>query len=445
MDENGIINMQAEERPSILQEEVITGFNISKEIPSIIKAIGIGGGGGNAVTHMYKEGIHDVTFALCNTDRQALLNSDIPVKVQLGGNGLGAGNKPIVAKRAAEESIDVIKKLLSDETKMVFITAGMGGGTGTGAAPIVAKVAKEMDILTVGIVTIPFVFEGMKKIIQALDGVEEMSKNVDALLVINNECLNEIYLDLSLEDAFKKADDVLTIAAKSIAEIITVPGFINVDFADVETTLKAGGVAIMGSGLGKGENRLSAAIENSLNSPLLNNNDVFRAKKILLNFSYSKNRPLMVAEIMAEVNDFMAKFNRDIDLIWGTAVDESLGENVKVTILANGFDIEDIPMMTEKLEAEREQKTIDVAALIKKYYGKEGLTHIMGGQPRPKPYIFEADELDNDEIIDIVIKHPSYNRKANVIRKVRAQAIAKRSPNFDENEVVEESVETILF
>ena len=220
---------------------------------SIIKVIGVGGGGGNAVNHMYREGIHDVTFVVCNTDNQALEESPVPQKIQLGSEGLGAGNRPERARAAAEESLEDVKEMLNDGCRMAFITAGMGGGTGTGAAPIIAKTAKEMNILTVGIVTIPFVFEGNKKIDQALDGVEEMSKHVDALLVINNERLRDVYSDISVMNAFGKADDTLSIAAKSIAEIITLRGTINLDFNDVKTVLKDGGVAIMSTGFGEGE------------------------------------------------------------------------------------------------------------------------------------------------------------------------------------------------
>mgnify|MGYP002724325490 FL=1 len=281
-------------------------FQIDTHTNSIIKVIGVGGGGGNAVNHMFKEGIHDVSFALCNTDNQALMSSPVPVKLQLGRKttgGLGAGNKPEVAKVAAEESSDSITELLSDGTRMVFITAGMGGGTGTGAAPVVAKIAKDMGILTVGIVTIPFVFEGSRKVIQALKGVEEISSNVDALLVINNERLREIYHDLTMLNAFARADDTLAIAAKSIAEIITIHGHVNLDFADVETTLKDGGVAIMSRGMGRGSERVSDAIEDAINSPLLNNNDVFSAKKILINISCSEEHPLMMEEMNA-LHDF---------------------------------------------------------------------------------------------------------------------------------------------
>ena len=238
-------------------EDELMDFGLEKTLPPIIKVVGVGGGGGNAVNHMFKEGFNDVSFALCNTDRQALSGLSIPIKIQLGKKGLGAGNRPMVAREAAADSEDEIRSMLNDGTEMTFITAGMGGGTGTGAAPVVAKVSKEMGILTVGIVTIPFLFEQERKILQALDGVEEMSKYVDALLVINNERLSEIYPDLNFSNAFAKADDTLSNAARSIAELITSNGYMNLDFADVKTTLKDGGIAIMSTGYGEGEKRIT--------------------------------------------------------------------------------------------------------------------------------------------------------------------------------------------
>ena len=307
--------------------EDIVQFDFPTDSPKIIKVIGVGGGGGNAVNHMYREGIHDVTFVLCNTDNQALKDSPVPVKLQLGKEGLGAGNRPARARKAAEESIEDIKNMLNDGTKMVFITAGMGGGTGTGAAPIIAQTAKEMDILTIGIVTIPFRWEGDKKIDQALDGVEEISKHVDALLVINNEKLSEIYSELSVDDAFDKADDTLSVAAKSIAEIITLHGKVNLDFNDVKTVLKDGGVAIMSTGYGEGDNRVSEAIKNAQHSPLLNNNDIFNSKKVLLNISYSSQYKLMMSE-MDEVKEFMNRFSRDFETKFGMAIDDKLSIQV---------------------------------------------------------------------------------------------------------------------
>ncbi|MCC8145373.1 MAG: cell division protein FtsZ [Bacteroidales bacterium] len=439
-------------------EEILTNFDFPTETPAIIKVIGVGGGGGNAVTHMYREGIKDVTFVLCNTDNQALLKSDVPVKIQLGKKiteGLGAGNKPHIAEQAAQESIDDIHKMLNDGTKMAFITAGMGGGTGTGAAPIVAKVAKDMDILTVGIVTIPFLFEGPPKILQALRGVEKISKNVDALLVINNERLRDIYSDLDVLNAFKKADDTLSTAARSIAEIITVPGHVNLDFADVNTILRDGGVAIMSSGFGDGEGRVSNAIENALNSPLLNNNDVFNAKKILFNVYFSSEKPLMMEE-MNDVNDFMAKFGKEIEVIWGAAVDDKLGQQAKVTILATGFGIENIPLMAEAVEekkkldeeeqrkrreedrrkqAEEEQKSLYEAQLMKKYYGEEGLRN-MGKTTRPKPFIFSVEQMDDNEIVEAIINHPSYNRSPKVMLEIAEQAEARL--NYEDPAEVED-------
>ena len=280
-----------------MSEETTMPFDFPKDTPHIIKVIGVGGGGGNAVNHMYREGIHDVTFVVCNTDNQALDESPVPIKLQLGSEGLGAGNRPERAKAAAEESMEDIKLMLNDGCKMAFITAGMGGGTGTGAAPIIAKTAKEMGILTVGIVTIPFLFEGNRKIDQALDGVEEMSNHVDALLVINNERLRDVYSDFSVMKAFGKADDTLSTAAKSIAEIITLRGTINLDFNDVKTVLKDGGVAIMSTGFGEGEGRVTQAINDALHSPLLNNNDIFNSKKVLFVITYSPNSELMMGEM----------------------------------------------------------------------------------------------------------------------------------------------------
>ncbi|MFW9596528.1 MAG: cell division protein FtsZ [Paludibacter sp.] len=314
---------------------------------SIIKVIGVGGGGGNAVNHMYRQGITDVSFVVCNTDNQALVKSPVPNKIQLGHDttaGLGAGGDPKVARRAAEESIEKLQGLLKDNTKMVFITAGMGGGTGTGASPVVAKVAHDMDILTVGIVTIPFAFEGKQKKIQALEGVAELSEHVDAILVINNEKLKEIYPDLELSNAFAKADDVLTNAARGIAEIITVPGYINTDFADVYSIMKDGKVAIMNTGYASGENRISKAIEDALNSPLLNTNDVSGASKVLLSLYCSTTNQIKMEEVQ-QIHDFMNRVGENVQVIWGATFDDSLGDNVKITIIATGYGVSDIPGM----------------------------------------------------------------------------------------------------
>lgn len=416
-------------------DDTLLNFNYPTDTPKIIKVIGVGGGGGNAVNHMYKEGIHDVTFVLCNTDNQALMRSDIPVKLSLGREitqGLGAGNKPERAKMAAEESKEDIRKMLSDGTKMVFITAGMGGGTGTGAAPVIARISKDMGILTVGIVTIPFRFEGKRKIDQALDGVEEIAKNVDALLVINNEKLRKIYSDLTVMNGFAKADDTLTVAAKSIAEIITLPGIINLDFADVNTTMKDGGVALMSNGYGQGERRVLDAIEDALNSPLLSNNDVRNAKKILFNIYFSEDSELRMEE-MNYVDKFMSEFNRDIEVIWGTAIDNTLGDKVKITILATGFTIDNIPQIADKHHAEAVQMTEEELRLEeerlakeqkererrKQYYGDESER---GYEYTSQPVVLSQDELDNDTLIDLLEKNPTYNRDPKLITRARSKS-----------------------
>ena len=416
-------------------DDTLLNFNYPTDTPKIIKVIGVGGGGGNAVNHMYKEGIHDVTFVLCNTDNQALMRSDIPVKRSLGREitqGLGAGNKPERAKMAAEESKEDIRKMLSDGTKMVFITAGMGGGTGTGAAPVIARISKDMGILTVGIVTIPFRFEGKRKIDQALDGVEEIAKNVDALLVINNEKLRKIYSDLTVMNGFAKADDTLTVAAKSIAEIITLPGIINLDFADVNTTMKDGGVALMSNGYGQGEGRVLEAIEDALNSPLLSNNDVRNAKKILFNIYFSEDSELRMEE-MNYVDKFMSEFNRDIEVIWGTAIDNTLGDKVKITILATGFTIDNIPQIADKHHAEAVQMTEEELRMEeerlakeqkererrKQYYGDESER---GYDYTSQPVVLSQDELDNDTLIDLLEKNPTYNRDPKLIARARSKS-----------------------
>ena len=412
----------------------IVQFDFPTDSPKIIKVIGVGGGGGNAVNHMYREGIHDVTFVLCNTDNQALAESPVPVKLQLGRSitqGLGAGNRPERARDAAEESIEDIRNQLNDGTKMVFITAGMGGGTGTGAAPVIARIAKEMDILTVGIVTIPFIFEGEKKIIQALDGVERIAQHVDALLVINNERLREIYADLTFMNAFGKADDTLSIAAKSIAEIITMRGTVNLDFADVKTILKDGGVAIMSTGFGEGENRVTKAIDDALHSPLLNNNDIFNAKKVMLNVSFCPSSELMMEE-MNEIHEFMSKFREGVEVIWGVAIDNSLDTKVKITVLATGFGVEDVPGM-DSLHAVRSQEEERQLQLeeekeknkerIRKAYG-ESASNIGSKSLRKRRhiYLFNTEDLDNDDIIAMVEDSPTYMRDKTTLTKIRTKA-----------------------
>ncbi|MFN4255745.1 MAG: cell division protein FtsZ [Saprospiraceae bacterium] len=315
-------------------------FDLPKDEPSIIKIIGVGGGGSNAVTHMFKQGIVGVDYAICNTDAQAMNLSPVPVRIQLGyglTEGRGAGSKPDVGKRACIESIEEIKRFLENGTKMVFITAGMGGGTGTGAAPIIAKTAQELGILTVGIVTLPFTFEGRTRVSNGYEGLEELRKNVDCLVVVSNDKLRTIHGNLSISQAFSNADNILCTAAKGIAEIITVPGYVNVDFEDVNTTMRASGVAIMGTATAEGEHRATQAVDEALNSPLLEDNNIFGAKNILVNIT-SGHREATMDEIF-QITEFVQKeAGASANLIWGNCYDERLGEKIAVTIIATGFE-----------------------------------------------------------------------------------------------------------
>jgi len=332
-------------------------FDLPENQQSIIKVVGVGGGGSNAVNHMFRQGIQDVNFMVCNTDSQALENSPVPVRIQLGSHlteGRGAGNKPERGREAAKENIDDVIKCLGTNTKMVFITAGMGGGTGTGAAPVIAEATKKLGILTVGIVTMPFGFEGKKRVNQAIEGIKALNQHVDSLLVIHNEKLREIYGDLKVSAAFNKADDVLTVAAKGIAEIITVSGYINVDFADVQTVMTDSGVALMGQGKAGGEKRAIRAIEAALNSPLLNNNDIRGAKNILLNITSGTEEATM--DEIGEINDYVQEASgSNADLIWGNTKDDSLGDKICVTVIATGFQNEIIP---ELASPRSEKKTM---------------------------------------------------------------------------------------
>ena len=323
-------------------EEIIPFFGeVKDQMQGIIKVVGVGGGGCNAVRNMYNEGVEGVTYAVCNTDSQSLSRSPVPVKILLGKSGLGAGGNPDKGRDEAETNINDFVKLLSDGTKMAFITAGMGGGTGTGAAPVIAGVAKDMGILTVGVVTIPFAFEKKRKIIKALKGVDELRKNVDALLIVNNERLCDVYSnsDIPMKEAFVRADNILMDAVKGISELITLPsdGGIKSDFRDVETTMKDGGGAIMAMGRASGDHRVERAILNALDSPLLYGNDIGKAKRILFNIYASDEYPIFVRELQ-EIDDFFDQLDPNIDVIWGTATDDTLGEDVKVTILATGME-----------------------------------------------------------------------------------------------------------
>lgn len=367
-----------------ISTEIPLGFNLPKDkTENIIKVIGVGGGGGNAVTNMYKRGICNVAFAVCNTDSQALAKCEVPVRVQLGESGLGTGGHPEKGKQDAEEDLAKIEKLFQDDTQMVFITAGMGGGTGTGAGPVIARVAKERGILTVGIVTIPFRFEGKLRIKKALQGVEEMRKNVDALLVINNERLIDLYGDEMMDtvEALAKADDILTISAKSIAEIITVKGIINRDFRDVQTVMKNGGTSLIAVGEASGEHRIEKAFMQALDSPLLSNMHVERAEKLLYIIYSCDEKPVGIREL-GEINQLMEDFTQDVEVLWGLYRDNSLGENVKVAIIASGLDEKEKSNNSTLMEDEKFNRQLET------YYGK-GTKNAS-----PEPHTSEPKEVE---------------------------------------------------
>lgn len=354
------------------QQDTDLELMVPEQEESIIKVIGVGGGGSNAVNHMCRQGIHGVEFVICNTDLQDLRRSPVKYRVQIGKElteGLGAGSLPERGRQAAEESLDYIRSILEPNTRMAFITAGMGGGTGTGAAPIIAKLARELGILTVGIVTIPFSFEGRRRVEQAMAGVDELAKHVDALLIICNDKLRDIYGNLKLSKAFEMADNVLTIAAKSIAEIITVKGRVNVDFADVDVVMRNSGVALMGAGEAEGENRALDAIKMALESPLLNCSDIRGASNILLNMLYG-NREVTIGE-QTLITDYVRKLvGQDVDMIWGYGLDESLEDKLRVAIIATGFHnkaVENRAMTQKTFVVEEvpdlEMRTIDAKKL----------------------------------------------------------------------------------
>lgn len=382
-----------------ISTEIPLGFNLPKDkTENIIKVIGVGGGGGNAVTNMYKRGICNVAFAVCNTDSQALAKCEVPVRVQLGESGLGTGGHPEKGKQDAEEDLAKIEKLFQDDTQMVFITAGMGGGTGTGAGPVIARVAKERGILTVGIVTIPFRFEGKLRIKKALQGVEEMRKNVDALLVINNERLIDLYGDEMMDtvEALAKADDILTISTKSIAEIITVKGIINRDFRDVQTVMKNGGTCLIAVGEASGEHRIEKAFMQALDSPLLSNMHVERAEKLLYIIYSCDEKPVGIREL-GEINQLMEDFTQDVEVLWGLYRDNSLGENVKVAIIASGLDEKEKSNNSTLMEDEKFNRQLET------YYGKgkknaspEPLTS------EPKEVEIPADEPVEDSSANLI-------------------------------------------
>lgn len=417
--------------------------NVASHGDVIIKVIGVGGGGNNAVNHMYEQGIEKVSFLVCNTDWQALKNSPVPNRLLIGPKtteGLGAGNNPELAREAAEESADDIAREFDDDTKMVFITAGMGGGTGTGAAPVVARIARDRGLLTIGIVTIPFLFEGEKKIMKALDGAEEMSKYVDALLVVNNEQLTEIYADLDWMNAFGKADDTLSNAARSISELITGHGYMNLDFKDVNTTLRNGGAAIISTGYGEGEHRVSRAIEDALNSPLLKNKDIFGSKRLLFNLYYSREAdiPFKMGEAK-ELTSFISNIE-GVDVIYGIGFDDTLGNKIKITILAAGFELSIKGDSTQKPKTPKpinpwgkpdtppeEDKRKSELETMKKVYGEEKVDTLNRARESKHYIILRPDQFDDDAVIEAFEHHPAFNRDLKMAEEVR-NTTTKRTP-----------------
>lgn len=401
-------------------------FDLPKDQSSIIKVIGVGGGGSNAVNHMFRQGIKGVDFIICNTDAQAMESSPVPTKIQLGANltsGLGAGAAPSVGRNAALENADDIREVLEKGTKMLFITAGLGGGTGTGAAPVIAQISKELDILTVGIVTIPFSFEGRKRRQSAEDGIRQLKQNVDALLIISNDKLRLLCGDLPLSEAFTRADNVLTTAAKGIAEIITVAGYINVDFEDVKTVMKNSGVAIMGTGVASGPNRAQMAVEEALNSPLLDNNEIEGAGNLLLYISSGKNEITM--DEVTEITDYIqGKTKSSGDVIWGNGFDESLDDKISVTIIATGFDEDHkqkgpkepenviIRGLYDNDEPKFEKRIISPEPEIFHKTEKQEEPQITSVKPEPAPYSQEPEleTIDPLRTIEFVVENqePEY-------------------------------------
>lgn len=403
----------------------------NESTPAIIKVIGVGGGGSNAVNYMYRQNIPHVRFVITNTDKQHLDKSEVPEKLILGyeiKKGGGAGNDPAVGRACAEATEEEIRKLFTDETEMVFITAGMGGGTGTGAAPVIARIAREAGMLTIGIITVPFLFEGKMKIIKALNGAREMQKYVDALLMINNNNLIELYGDLNFFNAFAKADETLANAARSISEIISEECYINVDFQDVKTTLKNSGTAIIATATGEGEHRVSNAIHNALHSPLLKAHDVNTSKRLLLKFTCSKDaqNAISMGE-MGEIRQFTDKLPTSIDVKWGIGDDPSLGDKVKVTVLASGFDVtlsegnkgdnggKEVITFASGVTDNKEKETAAVVetpeeSIMVDVYGAENLSRQNREAAKIKYAVLKPSQFDDHDVIDLITRIPSLNR-----------------------------------
>lgn len=433
---------------------------------SIIKVIGVGGGGSNAVNYMFGQNIPNVNFVVCNTDKQHLKKMSVPTKLLLGWNvthGLGAGNNPDVGRECAEQSSEDIKELFNDGTEMVFITAGMGGGTGTGAAPVVARLAKDAGMLTIGIVTVPFMFEGEKKILKALDGASEMREHVDALLVINNENLIELYKDYNFFNAFQKADDTLANAARSISDIISEECYINVDFQDVKTTLKDSGTAIISTAYGEGEHRISDAIHNALHSPLLKAHDIYTSKRLLFKFTCSQKaeNPLRAEEI-AEITQFTSRLPSSIDVKWGIGDNPELGDKVKITVLASGFDVTlrdsdpsgsqrdgrtpgPIKFKPERDNEEEKQKKEETSERIEDFYGSDKVLKQRRAAARMKYAVLKPSQFDDHEVIALIENNPTFTRDPRFNDELQKVTEGKLTGSMTRNTKAEKGGETISF
>ncbi|MCG2651597.1 cell division protein FtsZ [Alloprevotella tannerae] len=401
---------------------------------SIIKVIGVGGGGGNAVANMYCEGLHDVRFLVCNTDRKALESSAVPDRLQLGP-GLGAGGDPETGRALAEGDLEAIDDIFDEDTKMVFITAGMGGGTGTGASPIIAREAKSRGLLTVAIVTIPFLFELQRQVDKALDGVERLAKEVDAILVINNERLREIYPDLTVINAFKKADETLTKAVGSIVEIIKMRGRVNLDFRDVNMVLHQGGLAVISSGHATGPQRVTRAIRDALYSPLLNNKDIFRATRIAMAITCSSeaDKALLIDE-MSEIEHFTTRFDGNPYFKWGFVPDAAMGDEIKVTILASGFGL--FNEKADQTDALSEDERTKRAIRRERIYGS--------GKRQKRPHAFiirlQLEDMINGDLPELLESVPTRNRTPEMARQIRQalEAGRRKAPQSTESDAAKE-------
>lgn len=427
-------------------------FNIPDSTPSIIKVIGVGGGGSNAVSYMYQQGIIGVDFAICNTDNQAMDLSPVPVRIQLGPaltEGRGAGSKPMIGREACLESLEEVRKFFEQGTKMLFVTAGMGGGTGTGAAPVIAKTAREMDILTVGIVTMPFAFEGRRRMKQALEGLAELKKNVDTLIVISNDKLRKIHGNLALGEAFARADDILTIAARGIAEIITVPGYVNVDFEDVNTVMRDSGVAVMGTASAEGDDRARRAVEMALQSPLLEDSDIKGAQHILLNIT-SGTKEVTMDEVF-EITEFVQESaGYGTDLIWGNCFNEGLGEKISVTVIATGFETshsnkikqqqDNLRPQTKETTEPKKRVSLDDDQPVKRHYVNldEEDTPAIDKKKDISRYSIESDFPAKEEVVP-ERKEPTPQAKPSLeTLEERRQRLKNLSSKLNNPEVVNE-------